>query len=233
MLLWSLLMYLFLVLATNGETGSSSQPLLPSMHALASPVSIDDYKKLDEFLLFDGRFRSMLRRRILMPNNETVVDFDVLKQKSESVIVFVWDTRTRTTTLIQEYHPGIERLMIGTVAGMYERDKHSSALEAAQFELEEEAQLLSRQWIPLLHIDQTVIPFDKYSDNRFYAYLALDPELVETARMPDVEEHIVVFRDVGHRQLMELVSSGRINVLSSLTILLGLKKLKELGFEIE
>ncbi len=62
--------------------------------------------------------------------------------------------------------------MYGTVAGMYEKRKHLSPLEAAQFELEEEA-LRTSEWYPLLSGDDnnTTAPLDKYSTNRFHAYL--------------------------------------------------------------
>ena len=77
-----------------------------------SEVSRHDYRTLNETLLFEGKYRSMVRRRVLMPDASTVADFDVVLQRSASVLVFVWDRRTATTTLIQEYHPGIDRLMV-------------------------------------------------------------------------------------------------------------------------
>ena len=77
-----------------------------------SEVSRHDYRTLNETVLFEGRFRSMVRRRVLMPDASTVVDFDVVLQKSASVLVFVWDRSSATTTLIQEYHPGIDRMMV-------------------------------------------------------------------------------------------------------------------------
>lgn len=75
-------------------------------------VTRHHYRKLNETVLFEGKYRSMVRRRILMPDASTIADFDVVLQKSASVLVFVWDRRSATTTLIQEYHPGIDRLMV-------------------------------------------------------------------------------------------------------------------------
>lgn len=192
----------------------------------------DEYSKLLEEPLFQGRFRSLVRRSVRMPSNATA-HFEVLLQPAASVIVFVWDNRTRSATLIQEFHPGPERLLLGTVAGMFETGKHTSALECAQFELEEEAHLRSDRWISLLQDAETVVPFDKYSNNRFHPFLALDCEPVAFPRALDAEEHIVIHTGVTHAQLLRLISEGRVNVLSSYTILLGLRKVVELGMRLD
>jgi hypothetical protein len=196
-------------------------------------IAVPEHRKIEETVLYDGKYRSLVQRQILMPDNTTVATFDVVVQKSESVLVFVWDTNTSTTTLIQEFHPGIEKLMIGTVAGMYEPHKHGSALECAQFELEEEAHLRSSRWVPLLDELSTAAPFHKYSNNRFYPFLAIDCDHVASPRPRDAEEHITVLRHVGYRQLMSLISAGRVNVLSSYAALLGINKLRQLAIPLE
>jgi hypothetical protein len=61
--------------------------------------------------------------------------------------VFPWDSKTKTTTLLREYQPGPNAVLYGTVAGMFEKDKHQDPLECAQFELEEEAHLETTQWV--------------------------------------------------------------------------------------
>ena len=120
--------------------------------------------------------------------------------------------------------------MYGTVAGMYEKKKHSSPLEAAQFELEEEAHLRTSEWYPLLSgDDDTSAPLDKYSTNKFHAYLALNCEEVSHPKPLDEEEYIIIERNVSYRRLMQLVTSGQINVVSSYAILLAIRKLRELG----
>ena len=75
--------------------------------------SIDDdfskfYKVKDE-VVFQG-WRQIIRRPFQLPNG-SVKDFDILSTKT-SIVVFNWDTKTKTTTLIQEYHPGIEKGII-------------------------------------------------------------------------------------------------------------------------
>ncbi len=49
--------------------------------------------------------------------------------------VFIWHTQTKTLTLIKEFAPGREEVAHGVVAGMYERNKHDSPLQAAKFEV--------------------------------------------------------------------------------------------------
>lgn len=56
--------------------------------------------------------------------------------------VFVWHTQTKTLTLIKEFAPGREEVAHGVVAGMYEKDKHDSPLQAAKFEVSEGTPLL-------------------------------------------------------------------------------------------
>ena len=120
-------------------------------------------------------------------------------------------------------------MMYGAVAGMFESKKHSNPLECAKCELEEEAQLKTENWIPLLKDENTNVPFEKYSDNRFHPYLAIDCESVENPRPMDDEEYIVVKRGVTYDQLMELISTGKLNVISSYTALMGIRKLTEMG----
>ena len=163
-----------------------------------------------------------------MPN-KNVVDFDILSQGCPSVVVFIWDTKKKSCNLIREYHPGTNEFLYGTVAGMYEPQKHKSPLQCAQYELEEETQLYSNTWIPLLENINTSIPFDKYSDNRFYPFLALDCETVANPRKMDENEFIVKVENVSHQRLLEIISKGQINVASTFAILLGLKRLEILS----
>ena len=58
-----------------------------------------------------------------MPNGKEV-SFDVLNLPSRSVAIFIWNSASSTCILIKEYQPGIEKVIYGTVAGMYETNKH-------------------------------------------------------------------------------------------------------------
>jgi hypothetical protein len=186
-------------------------------------------KTIKDEVAYEG-FRNIVRRTTKLPNDQIVV-YDVLKQTHESVVVFSWDSKTKTTSLVEEYHPGPEVSIYGTVAGMYFKDKDASAFECAQHELEEEAQLQTKKWIPLLANLKTSMPFDKYSNNRFYPYLALDCESVPNPRPGDDDEFITVHKNVTYSQIMKLIADGKMNVVSTYTCLLAFKKLEELGIE--
>jgi hypothetical protein len=183
-------------------------------------------------VVYNG-WRKVLQKEVIMPNKKSVL-FDVVTTNGmPAIAVFVWDKESCTATILQEYHPGPERMMYGVVAGCFESHKHSSPLECAAAELEEEAHLKTSTLIPLLHDGDTTVPFEKYSDNRFYPYLALDCQPVANPKPLDDEEYIVIHKNVGYKQLMEMISDGRFNVISSYTILMAIRKLKELGLPLE
>eukprot|EP00638_Chattonella_subsalsa_P014322 CAMPEP_0117809592 /NCGR_PEP_ID=MMETSP0948-20121206/20828_1 /TAXON_ID=44440 /ORGANISM="Chattonella subsalsa, Strain CCMP2191" /LENGTH=146 /DNA_ID=CAMNT_0005645433 /DNA_START=365 /DNA_END=805 /DNA_ORIENTATION=- len=121
-------------------------------------------------------------------------------------------------------------LMLSASAGMYEKQKHSSPLEAAKFELEEEAHLTGGTWINLLKDEETSIPVDKYSTNRFHCYLVLDPEEADNPRELDAEEYITIEKGYTKSQIMDLIAGGKMNIMSSYTCLLAFEKLRDLGY---
>ena len=171
-----------------------------------------------------------MKKEIIFPNKQKVV-FDVLTNLP-AVSIFAWDSRTATATLIQEYHPGVERLMYGVIAGGYEQHKHDSLLTCAAYELEEEAHLSTNTFIPLLNGDGSV-PFEKYADQYLYPYLALDCLEVSNPKPIDDEEYIVIHPRVTYRQIMDLIAHGKMNTLSAYTSLLAFQKLRELGIPLE
>lgn len=65
-------------------------------------------------------------------------------QEEPSVAVFVWHTQSKTLTLIKEFAPGREEVAHGVVAGMYEKNKHDSPLQAAKFEVRQDVAHCSR-----------------------------------------------------------------------------------------
>lgn len=193
-----------------------------TLEVLAEKVSI-----LSDTIMHQG-YGNVVRREVLLPNGRAA-GYDIVVQKHLSVVIFVWDSRSSTTTLIKEYHPGPDRFIHGTVAGMYEPGKHRSVLEAAQHELEEEAGLATSHWYPLLESFDVQMPYDKYTNNIFIPFLALDCEPVSAPKPPDDEEYIVVVRDVSLPALMRMVQAGQVNVVSTYATLLGTQKLRELG----
>lgn len=179
--------------------------------------------------MFRG-YRDIVKRTVKLPNNRTV-QFDVLKQRHESIVVFSWDSKSKTTTLVQEYHPGPEETLVGTVAGMYEKWKHADPTECAEHELEEEAQITSKRWFPLLETATTSMPFDKYSNNRFYPFLALDCVKHPNPKPIDEGECINILENVTYAEIMDLLKKGKMNVVSAYTCLLAFQKLDELGID--
>ena len=80
------------------------------------------------------------------------------------------------------------------MAGGCEAHKHSSMAQAAQHELEEEAQLVGGTWHCLLDAEA---PADKYSTSPFQFYLVIDPEEERNPKPQDDEELLVVHRGVS------------------------------------
>ena len=83
-------------------------------------------------------------------SNATTIHFDIIDQahsNSGAVIIFAWNSTSKTATIVREYMPGPHRVLSGLAAGIVEEGKHSSkegdmneedTLIAARYELEEE-----------------------------------------------------------------------------------------------
>jgi hypothetical protein len=54
-----------------------------------------------------------------------------MKQDNPSVLVFVWFTKTKATTMIKELCPGSMEFSCGCIAGICETDKHENPLQGA------------------------------------------------------------------------------------------------------
>jgi len=185
------------------------------------------FQVVSETKVYNG-WRKVIKKDVIMPNGAPA-SFDIFSQGAPSIAVFIWDRKTKTTTLIQEYYPGLNKVMYGTVGGVFEPKKHKTPLECAQLELEEEAQLRSENWIPLMEGPENSIPFDKYSDNILHPFMVLDCEDVVNPRPIDLEEWIVIERGVSYTRLMEIVMKGEMTLPITLVALLGVKRLQEMG----
>lgn len=105
----------------------------------------------DEQIRYSG-WRQVLRRRVSAPHlGDRHIDFDVIDQAKScgAVVIFAWNSTSKTATIIREYMPGPHRVLSGLAAGIVEDDKHgvdiedrddceSAELIAARCELEEE-----------------------------------------------------------------------------------------------
>ncbi|CAM9130019.1 unnamed protein product [Ectocarpus sp. 12 AP-2014] len=185
------------------------------------------YECISESPAYKG-WRSILRRKIRGPQGK-IRSYDVITQEHPSVLVFTWDTQTNTTTILKEYYPGMNRLMYGVVGGNYEADKHTSALQAAACELEEEAHLHEGTWYALMKDERTVAGAGKYSTQVFHSYLVVDPVVKGTPRGLDDGEFIEYIRGVSLEEVRAMIHSGDMSVTSGFAALMAIEKLRELG----
>jgi len=106
-----------------------------------------NYQILKDEVHYSG-WRKVVRRSVTINDHpHKRIDFDVIDQAQSSggaVIVFAWNSTSKTATIIREYMPGPHRVLSGLAAGIVEDGKHANelgeeiSLVAAKFELEEE-----------------------------------------------------------------------------------------------
>jgi len=180
-----------------------------------------------------SEFASMRERRVQLRDG-TEKSFSVFGRSDEDVSVFVlpFNTQTKRFRLIEEYHPGPNRRMVGLVAGMYEAKHGGSPETAARWELSEEARLkiapgVSRL-VPLATQAEGGFSQDKYSSAHFRPFLALDCVDDDRPRPRDKEEdNIRLHNDVSVEDLRQMVQEGRLNMPSTAFALMGLQWLEE------
>lgn len=217
--------FLFLteVAASNAESPSSSR-------AFYRP---HDYNIVREEVLYEG-WRKVIRRTVQSPKLTKHIEFDVIDQTHSTggaVIIFAWNSTSKTATIIREYMPGCHRVLGGLAAGLVE-DKHGGSEEAAaRHELEEECHLAGGAWYRLID-DGVSVPMDKYVQTEIVPYLVVDPHHVPNPKPLDDEEDIEIVTDVSAEEIMQMVKKGDMNLVGGWGALLALVKLRELG-EIE
>jgi len=144
-------------------------------------------------------------------------------------IVFAWNSKSKTATIIKEYNPGCDQILYGLAAGIVEIDKHGSDYDiAARDELEEECHLAGGTWHRLLNNDAS-IAMDKYLMTKIVAYLVIDPVKVEHPRPLDEEEDIEIVHGVSVKEIMEMICAGEMNCIGGFASLLAIEKLRSLG----
>lgn len=208
---------------SSSSTSSTSDPL---------------FEQVSQSKVYDGKYRQILSKQVKFPNSK-INTFEVLSNHGlPSVSCFCWDVQNkRCTALVKEYHPGPDKFLWGTINGQYEEHeggKHSTAQQCAAYELAEEAELEAypEDFIFMLN-EESSSPMDKYTDNKFYPFLVLNPGPVkeENRRAMDDEEYIEVQHGLTYHEIMDLIVQGKINVVSTYTILLGFKTLEKMGIE--
>lgn len=144
-------------------------------------------------------------------------------------LVFAWNSKTKTATIIREYNPGCDKILNGIAAGLVEEDKHGSDYEvAARHELEEETNLSGGTWFRLLNDDKS-IAMDKYTVTEAVAYLVIDAVKVDNPRPLDDEEDIEIIHGVTVDEIMEMIRAGEMNCIGGFASLLAIEKLRSLG----
>ena len=148
---------------------------------------------------------------------------------NRAVLVFAWDSKTKTVTLIREYMPGSNSYKYGVAAGLVEQ-KHNNeeadpCLTAAKFELEEEAHLVGGTWLQLT--DDTIM--DKYATTVVRVYLVVDAEKAVNPKPLDEEEDITIAPGVTIDEVLGMIAKGEMNVVGGWASLLAISKLREMG----
>jgi len=200
----------------------------------SSPCSCDEA----DDVLFQGKFRSVHGRRVLLPSGQTK-RYEIVKGEPACIVV-PYNTVTHGLsgfTLIREFHVSAGRMMYGTVAGIFEPEKHKSPQECAQFELEEEAQLTGGTWLPLIAASDVAegngvgeVGLSKYFEQRFWPFLVLDAEGPVTSPRPlDHDEYIEIMRGVSPDHLFHLIESGNVAIVHAYALLLAVERLRKLG----
>lgn len=238
------------------SSSEAAQP--PCSGGSAAPSAGDDMggvRMLGERVAYKG-WKTVIKRRFLFPETAKEVEFDLSHSANAAVFVFVWHSASKSATLVEEFYPGPQRWMSGVVAGIAECNhdphtgraaKHESTMQAAQFELSEEAQLEGGLWFPLVHNSEdaphcqpdptssgpggaTSSMFDsKFSTQRYHYYLCVDPVPATEPRPLDDDEHINILKGVSANQVLELVLSGKTTATAALVMMLALHKLRQLG----
>jgi len=217
-----------------------------------SPNNVaDGFTLLSDTVLHD-KWRRLTSRKVRLPSG-LIADFEIVSQSGhgsskgtdQAVLIFVWNTSTKTATLVTEYMPATHCKMFGLAAGMVEADKHnevgnegsdqeeSMQLIAAKYELEEECRLTGGRWIQLT---ATPVVMDKYCTTAVTAFLVLDPTPVDSGKQKprdDTEEGMQVIKGVSIAELQRMMTkSAEMTVVGTWATLLALDKLREMG-EIE
>ena len=233
------IIFLSLLLAqTLASSSSSGSPSLTAFVGKTRTAEGNDqnnstttephgYNVLKEQILY-SHWRILLQRMVELPNGK-VVDFDIVSQKGAgAAIIFVWDSHTKTATLVREYNPGPHELLYGLAAGLIDQQDHQEADPriTAENELNEECHLEGGTWHLLTKIP---VAMDKYVDFRVHAYLVIDPTQVEHPRPLDNEEIIEIVPRVSVDEIKRMVREGEMNMVGSWASLLALEKLRDLG----
>ncbi|GJD11556.1 Zinc finger protein ZPR1 [Galdieria sulphuraria] len=183
---------------------------------------------VDEKVVFQEYF-CIYRRKVNFQEQQH--SFDIVGHPNSNfsaALVFPFDAKKKTVTLLKEYHPGSNSLLYSFPGGLFDSKKHASIVDTAKAELNEEAHMVANQWYPLTS-EQGILQ-DKYSRNRLHMFLAIDCETIVDYQPRDAEEYMDIVSDVDVHTLPLLIYEGKMALPSSCLVWLGLEQLKKLSF---
>jgi hypothetical protein len=179
------------------------------------------------------RYLTLQNRTVKFPNGK-IIEWDVVghstKHLPNFVVVFPFDLKTKTTTLIQEYCQGTNELLYTFASGGFDYGKHKTLEDCIRAEMSEEVNLKGGEIVNLLPEGHEGISEVKWCVNKFWPVLVIDPKIDHNPLPKDYEEYIIVHRNVSLERLEELILEGKLLLPSVQTAYIGIKKLKELGF---
>jgi 8-oxo-dGTP pyrophosphatase MutT (NUDIX family) len=223
-----LLSLLFTTTSSLVNADSSKSPLPPNISPSRAFYRPHDYDIVKEEVLYEG-WRKVIRRTVQSPKLTKHIDFDVIDQthSTGAVIIFAWNSTSKTATIIREYMPGCHRVLGGLAAGLVEGKHGGSEEDAARHELEEECHLAGGTWYRLID-DGVSVPMDKYVQTEIVPYLVVDPHHVPNPKPLDDEEDIEIVSGVSAEEILQIVKKGDMNLVAGWGALLALNKLREL-----
>lgn len=204
----------------------------PDQDAAGLADAPGNVRLVEDVILHDG-WRRLVRRTVRLPS-ALVVDYEIVAQRGSdrAVLVFVWNTRTQTATLVREYMPALHQRVLGLAAGMVE-EKHQDGngprdaqRTAAEQELEEECRRKGGTWYRLTEEDSTM---DKYCSTKLGVYLVIDPIPVsqeEALPRDATEEGMEVVTGITIPELLDLIYNGKLTVVGGWASLLAITKLR-------
>jgi hypothetical protein len=243
--------------SASAIAGSAARRVRPVRTATAMSANTKEYQVLGESVLWESPFGAMTiyERTVRFPDDDaggsagggggddvpSLAKVDGLSESKtvrwhivgcplgnfSSVVIFPYDSRTGTCSLISEYCPGVDGVKSGIPGGLYEERKHSDLLNAAQDELNEEAGLIGGTWFALA---PEGIPQDKYSRNRLHPYLVIDSSIDPNPRGQDDTEQITVEHGVSLAEAKRRLLAGDMPAPAAMVTLMAIDKLRELGY---
>lgn len=120
----------------HGEVSASGTRLYPNGKDREHHYQIQSDK-----LVYSG-WRRVIRRTVSSlrhphhydeyNSKKHLIDFDIIDQNHGTcgaVIVFAWNSTSKTATIVREYMPGCHRVLGGLAAGLVEDEKHSVSID--------------------------------------------------------------------------------------------------------